>query len=128
MGPASRHGREPGALTEAGLTGFVESEGLGIGLGTFLNDSDNIIHNTVIWLLVEMSFVGVLFFLAMSAIPLQAALSLRRTDAALAFTLIGGHVVMVVTSNGIEALYQRQWWLIVGLCAVIPSRSADRLA
>ena len=40
--------------------------------------------------------------------------------------LLGGHLVMVVASNGIEALYQRQWRLIIGLCAsVLPAKQPE---
>ena len=95
---------------------YIDSRGLGIGLGTYrLEQNGEVVHNTAVWLLSEMSMPGVVFFLAMTAIPVHAALRLRRVDRNLALALLGGHVVMVVTSVGIEALYQRHWWLIIGL-------------
>jgi O-antigen ligase len=115
-------------LTTVGLDAFADSGGLGVGLGTYRADTEKIVHNTAVWLLVEMSLVGVLFFFAMCAVPFQAALRMRRSDMDLALALIGAQAVMVVTSNGIEALYQRQWWLVIGLCASasIP-RGAERV-
>ena len=53
----------------------------------------------------------------MVAVPAHAMLRLRSVDYDLAMALLGAHVVMIVTSVGIEALYQRQWWLLVGLAA-----------
>lgn len=97
---------------------YVESGGLGIGLGTYrAATGTEVVHNTSIWLLTEMSLVGVFFFVGMVVVPAQAALRLRSADFELAMALLGAHVVMIVASVGIEALYQRQWWLIVGLLA-----------
>ena len=110
---------ERNELTEAALDWFIESRGLGIGLGTSFERGEKIIHNTAIWLMVEMSIVGVLFFSAMVLLPLFAALKLRARNRDFALGILGAHVVMIVASMGIEALYQRQWWLIVGL-TVIP--------
>lgn len=117
-------------LSAAGMEAFTESSGLGIGLGTHKERSDQIIHSTGVWLLVEMSLVGVLFFFAMIAIPFHAALRLRRFDSDFALALIGAQVVMAVASNGIEAVYQRQWWLVIGLSAAVvatAARDVDRV-
>lgn len=104
-------------LISDGLERYTDSSGLGIGLGTFRRDAENIIHNTPLSLLVELSVVGVGYFLAMAIVPSVAAMRLRRIRPDLALALLGAHVVMLVASTGIEALYQRQWWVFVGLCA-----------
>lgn len=106
-----------GDLAGAGLSDFAATNGTGIGLGTYREQYDQIIHNTGLWLLVEMSVVGLIFFAAVIVIPAVAALALRRTDSALGSALFGAHVVMVVISLNIEAMYQRQWWLVIGLIA-----------
>jgi putative inorganic carbon (hco3(-)) transporter len=116
-------------FAKSGLTEFVDSGGVGIGLGTFRARYGDIIHNTAVWLVVEMSFVGLVFLLAMAIVPAAAAFRLRRTDRSLGNALLGGHLVMLVASIGIEALYQRSWWLIVGLIAgfsSLGSSSASR--
>lgn len=104
-------------LADAGLTDFVNSHGFGIGLGTYRADYDQILHNTGLWLLVEMSVVGLVFMVAMVVIPFVGAHRLRRTDPALGSALFGAHLVMVVASQNIEAMYQRPWWLVIGIIA-----------
>jgi putative inorganic carbon (hco3(-)) transporter len=113
-------------FAKSGITEFVESGGVGIGLGTFRARYGDIIHNTAVWMVVEMSFVGLAFLLAMAVIPAVAALRLRRTDRSLGNALLAGHLVMLVASIGIEALYQRSWWLIVGLIAGFSSLGSQR--
>ena len=97
---------------------WVDSRGLGMGLGTFRAENERIVHNTAVWLVVEMSLPGLVFFLAMAAVPFQACLRLRHHDLQLAIALIGAHTTMVVASAGIEALYQRSWWIIIGITAL----------
>jgi putative inorganic carbon (HCO3(-)) transporter len=95
---------------------YVDTGGLGIGLGTYRNEQQGeVVHNTAVWLLTEMSLAGVFFVVAITAVPAHAALRLRSVDREFALALLGGHIVMLVTSVGIEALYQRHWWLIIGL-------------
>ena len=105
------------SLIEDALDSYADSNGLGIGLGTQLTRQGEIVHNTPILLLVETSLIGLSFFGALVALPIRAALRLRRFDNELGLGLLGGHVVMVIASLGIDALYQRQWWLLIGLCA-----------
>jgi hypothetical protein len=113
-------------LTAEALDSFAESGGLGIGLGSQLAESEQIVHNTAIWLLVEMSVVGIAYMAAMAALPMQVTLRMRAFDRQLALALLGSHVVMLVASIGIEALYQRQWWMIIGLAMVQPAESTAR--
>jgi len=108
-----------GDLSADAIDSFVESGGIGIGLGTHFANSPQIVHNTTVWLLIEMSFVGIAFLVVMTLVPAHAMLRLRSVDRDYAFTLLGAHFVMIVTSVGIEALYQRQWWMIVGLCSML---------
>lgn len=107
-----------GSLVDLAVDRWVDSRGLGMGLGTFRNEAGRIVHNTGIWLVVEMSLPGLLFFLAMIIVPFQALLRLRRYDHELAMALLAAHAAMVVSSVGIEALYQRSWWVIIGLCVM----------
>jgi hypothetical protein len=121
-------------LTTGALDSFAESDGLGIGLGSQLADTDarldvsqqgggQLVHNTAVWLLVEMSVVGIGYFAAMAVLPIQVTLRMRAFDRQLALALLGSHIVMLVASVGIEALYQRQWWMIIGLAMVRPGES-----
>jgi putative inorganic carbon (hco3(-)) transporter len=121
-------------LTAEALDSFAASDGLGIGLGSQLADTHarldvsqqgggQIVHNTAIWLLVEMSVVGIAYLVAMAVLPIQITLRMRAFDRQLALALLGSHIVMLVASLGIEALYQRQWWMIIGLAMVQPAES-----
>ena len=112
-------------LITGALDRFADSGGLGIGLGTQLAQEDKIVHNTAVWLLVEMSFVGVAFYALLVVLVASAALRIRRFAPELGVALLGAHVVMVVASLGIEGLYQRQWWLIIGL-STLTAASASR--
>jgi hypothetical protein len=109
-----------GSFADTAIDRWVDSRGLGMGLGTFRAETNKIVHNTGIWLVVEMSLPGLLFFLAMVAVPFQACLRMRTYDHELAMALLAAHMTMVIASAGIEALYQRSWWLIIGL-TVLPT-------
>lgn len=111
-------------IADQAITDFVGSHGFGIGLGTYRFEHREIVHNTALWLLVEMSVLGFAFWLAMAVVPSLAAIRLRAHDAALGTALLGAHVVMVIASMNIEALYQRQWWLIVGLIAGVDAMTS----
>ena len=111
--PDNVAGRTDRAST--GIELFGESYGLGIGLGQYRAETGEIIHNTALWLLVEMSLVGVALFAAMVIVPALALRPMWRSQAPLAGALLGAHVAMIVTSAGIEAIYQRHWWLLLGL-------------
>ena len=108
---------------------WVDSRGLGMGLGTFRAETTRIVHNTAIWLVVEMSLPGLLFFIAMVVLPFQACLRMRTYDHELALALLAAHTAMVVASVGIEALYQRTWWVIIGM-TMLPAASvrAEQIA
>lgn len=113
-------------LTTEALDSFAKSDGLGIGLGSQLAEAGKIVHNTAIWLMVEMSVVGLVYFAAIAVLPIQVTLRMRAFDRRLALALLGSHIVMLVASTDIEALYQRQWWLIIGLAMVQPAESGAR--
>ncbi|MBT8241022.1 MAG: hypothetical protein KJN63_07325 [Acidimicrobiia bacterium] len=115
------------SLIEDALDSYVESNGLGIGLGSQIARQGEIVHNTAVVLLVETSIVGLVFFGALVAFPVRAALRVRRFDKELGLGLLGAHVAMIIVSMSIEALYQRHWWLLLGLHAVA-SFTADRPA
>lgn len=104
-------------FAQDGIDDFVSSGGLGVGLGTFRAKHGDIIHNSAIWLMVEMSLLGVALLIAMAVVPAVAALKIRRADRPMGNALLAGHVAMLVASLGIEALYQRAWWMIIGLIA-----------
>ncbi|MDB5056402.1 MAG: hypothetical protein JWM44_4452 [Bacilli bacterium] len=93
----------------------------GIGLGTYNHDLRIIIHNSPIWFLTEFGVFGLLMYIGfMLWIFVTGFRSMRAAEPAhrpviIAFILT--QVAMMGLSMGIEALYQRYWWLMMGLCA-----------
>jgi len=114
-----------GSFIDYAVDRWVDSRGLGMGLGTFRAETGRIVHNTGIWLVVEMSLPGLLLFVTLVVVPFRACLRMRSYDHELALALLAAHMTMVVASVGIEALYQRGWWLIIGL-TILPSAEVRR--
>jgi O-antigen ligase len=99
----------------------------GIGVGTFLAHADEkldvpyIIHNDFIWLFVETGVLGLLLFVAVAARSLRNCLLLSKTrgpDRAIAVGLACGIVGTLVWMMGIEGLWHRHVWLLLGLSEV----------
>jgi hypothetical protein len=90
----------------------------GIGIGTFLDKGHDLqIHNTSLWILVE---GGPLLFIALLVTAWSAA---RRTRRAMrcpelrpyALAILCSQASCLVLSLGVEALYQRELWLLLAL-------------
>ena len=106
---------------------FLEHPAFGVGLGWFRGGQDYIVHNTALWFLAEMGVVGILAFLGLIGwMGRRAVLMLRHAppeERGLALGLAGGFMAMLALSLGIEALFQRHWWLLMGLLAAWPFES-----
>jgi hypothetical protein len=96
----------------------------GAGLGHYTEEHGFIIHNTTAWLAAEGGLVSV--SLTLGGLLWIAARALRvgrhsgwRDFAVMALAC---HVAMLGVSVGIEALYQRHWWLM--MAAVLAGRLA----
>jgi Na+-transporting NADH:ubiquinone oxidoreductase subunit NqrB len=96
---------------------FVDSYGVGIGLGTFRVENNQIIHNTALWLLVEMSIAGLALYCALVVVPATDGLRLALARPGIGAPLLAAHFSMVATSATIEASYQRHWWVVIGMIA-----------
>lgn len=101
---------------------------LGTGLGGFPHSlieagkAAEVIHNTYLWILTEMGVVGFVVFTAFFLAILRALWQRRREDgdprfavAALAMMLVFAGAAM-----GMEAMYQRHLWFILGLALAQP--------
>lgn len=118
-------------ITRNAISAWRGSPVLGIGLGSFyweqqraeLNHKPGYIHNTALWLLTETGLVGLLLFLGFF---LACARGLilpwrgRDTDP-FQVAAFGALLVCVGASVGMEALYQRHLWFLVGWALVVPS-------
>ncbi len=101
------------------LDRFVDAPLFGIGVGRFPTEYGNIIHNTPLWFATEMGTIGLLIFLGFIAfISLRLVTGYRAAvgddkDVFLALGLC--HGAMFTFSMGVEAFYQRHWWMVMAL-------------
>jgi O-antigen ligase len=102
---------------------------LGIGLGTYVREHDVIVHNTTAWFLTEFGLVGLVVFLGFIWWYVQGLWASTRSappaDRDLAFAVLLGVVGMLGLSVGIEAFYQRHWWLLFAVAGGIFARGAS---
>ena len=121
-------------LITEGLRLFKDGHFVGIGLSVFLEKNEIIIHNSVVWMTVEMGIVGVALYLLFIAEPVVRLMRLRfrhwrkggqRGDqiARISASLLGAHLLMAVASQLVEATYQRQWWLVLALTVGLLTRT-----
>ena len=115
--PAQIEGRF--TILEDAVSSFVSHPVFGIGLGTYLATYGVQVHNTFFWLLAEMGMIGATAFLCFVAVfILRGFRAFRAADEeyrGLAAGLLIAHVAMVGLSLGIEAFYQRSWWVVMAL-------------
>ncbi len=95
---------------------------LGGGLGSFLDAEGTIVHNTPLWFLADLGLAGFVILAGFLLWFFASGLSAYELAPAAAKPVIGGllvgHAAMSILSMGIEAFYQRHWWLV---CALIGS-------
>ncbi len=117
-------------ILEQALHMFQQSPIVGIGLGTFYQTNGIIIHNTPMWFLTEFGLIGFMIFLGFSSWFVVRAFILFRhgeeSKKPLILGLLLAHIAMLGLSLGIEALYQRHWWLMMSMIAVAPMLVDDR--
>ena len=119
-------------LSENALRLFARYPLLGGGIGAFVEEHDQIIHNTALWFLAEFGLVGVIVligFLCSFLVNAWAAYRVAEPHRrALLAGLVAAHLAMIGFSLGVEALYQRWWWLVMALLAsahTLALRNAD---
>ncbi len=100
---------------------YWKSPAFGVGLGVFDREFGTIIHNTTLWFLVEMGIFGFVWFVGFVAWFLykgvQAYKMASELNKPLVLSLIAACLAMIGLSMGIEALYQRHWWVVLSLIA-----------
>jgi len=106
-------------LIHQALQAFAHHPLLGGGLGSFRLAVGEVAHNSVMWFLADFGMVGVVAFLAFLGWFFTTAWLAYRfapgRDQPLALALFLAHVAMIGLAMGIEAFYQRYWWLVLGL-------------
>jgi len=91
----------------------------GIGLGESIERHGVQIHNTTVAFLVELGPFGLIALIGLLSWFASHAFRISRSRDRIAHAIGGGllaaHVGMFGVSLGIDAFYQRHWWLILGL-------------
>lgn len=107
---------------------FWQSPLFGIGIGVFWEKYGTIIHNTPVWILTECGVFGFVIFVGFSGWFLLKGIQAYRLvgragqianlpEQALVIGLLASDLVMMGLSMGIEATYQRHWWLVLAMIA-----------
>ena len=108
-------------LIHAAFQAFTRHPFLGGGIGSFRLGEGEIAHNSAMWFLADfgilglfvlLGFVGWFFVKGWSA---YGRAPVREQSLVLAILL--AHTAMFGLAMGIEAFYQRHWWLVLGLIA-----------
>ncbi|MEO0114497.1 MAG: O-antigen ligase family protein [candidate division WOR-3 bacterium] len=116
-------------LIDQGWQLYSQSPIFGIGLGVFHEVAPTIIHNSYIWLLVELGPLALLLLLGLFITALKNCLRVSiksLISRRLNLFLLVGLVSCYGLALGIEAFYQRHLWLLIGL-AEASSRIYERL-
>ena len=105
---------------------------LGQGIGGFRLSEGEIAHNSAMWFLADFGLVGFAVFLGFLAWFFHKGWVAYRSapvqDKPCALALLLGHAAMLGLAMGIEAFYQRHWWLIfalIGSAYTLSLRRAD---
>jgi len=100
---------------------FVRHPFLGGGLGSFRLSAGEVAHNTAMWFLADFGMVGfsvlvgfLMWFFTKGWLAYSFAPERERP---LVLALLLAHTSMLGLAMGIEAFYQRGWWLVFALIA-----------
>jgi putative inorganic carbon (HCO3(-)) transporter len=108
-------------LIDAAFHAFYNHPFIGGGLGSFRLSMGEVAHNTAMWFLADFGIVGLVavlgflgWFFAIAGLAYQAAPAVEKP---IALALLAAHAAMLGLAMGIEAFYQRQWWVVLALIA-----------
>jgi O-antigen ligase len=108
-------------LIHDALAAFARHPFLGGGIGAFRLGEGEIAHNSAMWFLADFGVVGLIVFLGFLGWFFVRGWHAYRTapanKQALALALLLAHTAMLGLAMGIEAFYQRHWWLVFGMIA-----------
>ncbi len=106
-------------LIRDALAAFARHPVFGGGLGSFLVSEGTIVHNTAVWFLAEFGILGLIVLVGYLASFFTMGWFAYRyappREKPLMLALLLGHTAMLGLAMGIEAFYQRHWWLVFAL-------------
>jgi O-antigen ligase len=108
-------------LIERALQSFARDPWLGGGLGSFRLGAGEVAHNSAMWFLADFGVLGLVALVGFLAwFFAKGWFAYRRApepEKPLVLALLLAHAAMLGLAMGIEAFYQRHWWLVFGLIA-----------
>lgn len=108
-------------LIRDALAAFVSHPLLGGGLGSFRLAAGEVAHNSAMWFLADFGLFGLMVLLFFMTWFFRRAWFAYRFAAPehrpLGLALLLAHTAMAGVAMGIEAFYQRHWWLVMALIA-----------
>jgi putative inorganic carbon (HCO3(-)) transporter len=108
-------------LIHQALQAFTLHPILGGGLGAFRMAAGEVAHNTAMWFLADFGILGLIALVAFLAWFFAKAwfayCFAPEGERPIALALFLAHAAMVGVAMGIEAFYQRYWWLVLALIA-----------
>jgi putative inorganic carbon (HCO3(-)) transporter len=115
-------------ILDQALADWARDPVFGAGVGTFYSRHGLIVHNTPVWFMADFGLVGLVVFVGLCAWVLWRGVVAAPTArlhgrSGLVRGLVLSHIAMAGLSIGIEAFYQRHWWLVMGAIAALASPS-----
>lgn len=108
-------------LIHEALDSFVQRPIFGGGIGSFRLEHGEIAHNSAMWFLADFGAIGLSVLLAFAGWFFVKSVAAYRAappvEASLVLGLLLAHTAMCGLAMGIEAFYQRHWWLALALIA-----------
>lgn len=115
--------REREAQNEQAAELFLEAPFLGHGLGYFVDRTGRTLHNSLLWLVLEMGLIGTLPMVGFLFAAVGALYFSRDDPFALGMVAVAtAFMVMSVTG---EFLYQRHLWVLLGMALAADPRALD---
>jgi O-antigen ligase len=112
-------------LIHDALAAFALHPLLGGGIGSFRLSEGEIAHNSAMWFLADFGIVGLAMFVGfLGWFFVKGWFAYRYApprEQPVALALLLAHTAMLGLAMGIEAFYQRHWWLVFGLIASVYS-------
>jgi O-antigen ligase len=108
-------------LIHDAVEAFTRHPILGGGIGAFRLGEGEIAHNSAMWFLADFGIAGLMVFLGFLGWFFLKGWSAYRSAPAnerpLTLAVLLAHTAMFGLAMGIEAFYQRHWWLVLGMVA-----------
>jgi putative inorganic carbon (hco3(-)) transporter len=118
-------------LIHAAFQAFTHHPFFGGGIGSFRLGEGEIAHNSAMWFLADFGIVGFVVLLGFVGwFFVRAWFAYRAApirEQPLVLSILLAHTAMFGLAMGIEAFYQRHWWLVLGLIASSYSLTISRV-